>query len=158
MTIRSRRHAGPRTRGSAARVLACAALAAAVAAAACGGCGPRAAEDGRGARGESSRRGAGPPASAARVTEDGFVSFVAALTVAVEEGRRGEDARRRAEELGSPDYAREEVEAFAAWLREDPERWVRLALLIDARTGELRSGRAARATEAASRPSPPGAP
>lgn len=102
----------------------------------------------------TSERGGGAAGSDAReITADGFVSYVAALTVAVEDGLTGEAARRRAEELGAPRYERAQVEAFAARLREDPEEWVRIADRIDGRTKAIRAAEEADASEAASRPS-----
>lgn len=94
------------------------------------------------------------------ITDEGFVSHVAALTIAVEEGLSGEAVGRRIGELGAPEYPRADVEAFAARLREDPARWVRLARLIEDRVNALRAGARAPAdgaapasSEAASRPS-----
>lgn len=92
------------------------------------------------------------------VTAGDFVSYVAALTVAVEEGLVGDAARLRVEELGAPALERARVEAFAARLREDPERWVRTATLIEARAAELRAAQEAPPSEAASRPSQGAAP
>jgi hypothetical protein len=96
--------------------------------------------------------------AAADVTEEGLVSYVAGLTVAVEDGLVGEAARLRAAELGAPRYERAQVEAFAARLREDPERWVRIAARIDERVKALRAAEETPASEAASRPSPEAAP
>jgi len=91
-------------------------------------------------------------------TAEDFVSYVAALTVAVEEGLVGEAARLRVEELGAPSLERARVEAFAARLLEDPERWVRTATLIEARAAELRAAQETPPSEAASRPSQGAAP
>jgi hypothetical protein len=92
------------------------------------------------------------------ITAEDFVSYVAALSVAVEEGLVGEPARLRAQELGAPPLERARVEAFAAGLREDPERWVRTATLIETRVSELRAAQETQPSEAASRPSQGAAP
>jgi hypothetical protein len=76
---------------------------------------------------------------AAGITEEEFVEHVAALTVAVEDGLAGEQARDRAAELGGGSYTREEIDAFAEVLRADPERWAAVAERIDRRIAELRS-------------------
>ena len=76
---------------------------------------------------------------AAPMTEDDFVEHMAALTLAVEDGLTGEEARARAAELGAVLYARDEIEAFADILRADPERWAGVAARIDGRIADLRS-------------------
>ena len=75
---------------------------------------------------------------AAPMSEDGFVEHMAALTLAVEDGLTGEEARGRAAELGAVLYARDEIEAFADILRADPERWAGVAVRIDRRIADLR--------------------
>jgi hypothetical protein len=105
---------------------------------------------------DAARSDGGAPAvdsGARRVTEEGLVSYVAALTVAVEDGLVGEPARLRAEEMGAPRYERSQVEAFAARLREDPEQWIRIAARIDERVKALRAAEEAPASGAAARPS-----
>jgi len=74
------------------------------------------------------------------MTEEDYIAHVAALTVAVEEGLSGEEADRRAVELGSRGYSREQVEQFAARLSSRPHRWVEIEKEIDARAAGLRSG------------------
>lgn len=75
----------------------------------------------------------------AAMTEDEFVDHMAALTVAVEDGLKGEEARDRAADLGGGRYTRDEIEAFADRLRADPVRWAELAGRIDRRIDEIRS-------------------
>ncbi len=72
------------------------------------------------------------------MTEEEYVSHVAALTVAAEEGLHGERALARARELGGGDYARDEIEAFARRLKTEPARWVELEKEVDARAAEIR--------------------
>jgi hypothetical protein len=72
------------------------------------------------------------------MTETGYVNYMAALTVALEEGRTGEDASARVVALGATPYTRGEVEAFVAPLRKDPERWAGITLKVDKRIGELK--------------------
>jgi hypothetical protein len=72
------------------------------------------------------------------MTEDEFVDQVAALSVAVEAGLTGEEARDRAAELGGGRHTRDEIDAFASVLRADPERWAAVAERIDRRIEELR--------------------
>jgi cell division septum initiation protein DivIVA len=72
------------------------------------------------------------------MTESDYVSHIAALTIAVEEGLSGEAADARAIELGSEGYSREDVEEFAALLRTRPLRWVEVEREVDARIDELR--------------------
>ncbi len=79
-----------------------------------------------------------------RVTEEGLVSHLAALNIALEEGLTGDQAAVRVAELAGTDYSREEIEAFTEILRADPERWVRLVQSVDARTSELRAKERAR--------------
>jgi hypothetical protein len=86
-----------------------------------------------------------PPAT---MNEDEYVEHVAALTIAVEDGLSGEEARARVAELGAPLYAREEVEAFAEILRRDPERWADVAARLDVRIADLRRAEAGAPTEA----------
>lgn len=122
------------------------------------GCGARDTDAGRSERAapgiDAGRpRGGGARAGAPEVTAEGLVSYVAALTVAVEDGLVGEAALLRAEKLGAPRYERAQVEAFAARLREDPEQWIRIAARIGERVDALRAGQEAPASEAASRPS-----
>lgn len=76
---------------------------------------------------------------AGTMTEDEFVDHVAALTVAVEQGLVGDEARDRAAELAGSRYARDEIEAFADILRADPVRWAAVADRIDRRVADLRS-------------------
>jgi hypothetical protein len=83
------------------------------------------------------------------MSEDEYVAHVAALTVAVEEGLTGEEAAARALELGSGGHSREEVEAFAATMRERPERWVELEKRVDLRIDELMETEAPGRDEAA---------
>ena len=68
-----------------------------------------------------------------------YVNTMAALTVALEEGRTGEDASARVVALGATPYTRGEIEAFVAPLRNDPERWAALTLEVDKRIGELKA-------------------
>jgi U3 small nucleolar RNA-associated protein 14 len=75
----------------------------------------------------------------APMTEDEFVEQLAALTLAVEEGLTGEEARARAAELGETPFTREEMEAFADILADDPERWADVATRVDRRIEELRA-------------------
>ena len=80
------------------------------------------------------------PQDPSSMTEEDYIAHVAALTVAVEEGLSGEEADRRAVELGSRGYSREQIEQFAARLSSRPHRWVEIEKEIDARAAELRSG------------------
>jgi hypothetical protein len=73
------------------------------------------------------------------MTETEYVNTMAALTVALEEGRIGEDASARIVALGATPYTREEIEAFVAPLRSDPERWAGVNLKVDKRIGELKA-------------------
>ena len=91
----------------------------------------------------------GPGGSAApSMTESEYVAHIAALTIAVEEGRSGDAAYARAVELGSKGHSREDVEEFAALLRSRPQRWVEIEREIDTRIGELRNDPAGPAGEA----------
>lgn len=74
-----------------------------------------------------------------RVSEQGFVETLAALSAALEEGHRGDDARERAAELGAHDYSRAEIEAFADALKADADRWRGIMEAIETRTAELRA-------------------
>lgn len=76
--------------------------------------------------------------AAPTMTEDEYVAHIAALTIAVEEGRAGDEAAARAIELGSGGHSRQDVEAFAALLRERPQRWVEIEREIGIRIDELR--------------------
>ena len=75
----------------------------------------------------------------ARVSEGGFVETIAALSAALEEGHRGDDAWERAAELGASDYSRAEIETFADALRADADRWREIMEAIEARATELRA-------------------
>lgn len=86
--------------------------------------------DGRGGTGEERQTS---------MTEEQFVTHVAALTVATEEGLTGHDALARALELGGGDFTRKDVERYADLLRADPEHWAAVAKRIDKRVDELRS-------------------
>ena len=108
------------------RALQAAACAAVFTVVAIGGC--------DGASGPREDQAAGPVS----MTEDEFVEQLAALTVAVEEGLAGEEARARAAEVGQAPYTREEMETFARVLAADPERWAGLAARVDRRITELR--------------------
>jgi len=79
-----------------------------------------------------------PDARTPRMTEADYVAHIAALTIAVEEGRTGQDAYARAIELGSKGYSREDVEEFATLLRARPQRWVEIEHEVDTRINELR--------------------
>ncbi|MFH1690314.1 MAG: hypothetical protein ABIE42_08765 [Candidatus Eisenbacteria bacterium] len=79
------------------------------------------------------------------MTESDYVAHIAALTIAVEEGRSGKAAYARTIELGSKGHSREQVEEFAALLRSRPKRWVEIEREIDTRIGELRSDDAGQA-------------
>ncbi len=92
---------------------------------------------GCGAESEPGDGEAAPPERG--VTESGFVEHVAALSLALEEGLTGEDARDRVAELGAPTYTRGEIENFTAYLRRDPVRWAEAARRIDERVDVLRS-------------------
>lgn len=81
--------------------------------------------------------------STAAMTEDEFVAHMAALTVAVEDGLSGEEARDRAAELGGALYTRDEIEEFADILRADAERWAAVSDRIDRKIAEIRSTGAA---------------
>ena len=81
-----------------------------------------------------------PDPPGAPMSEDDFVEHMAALTIAVQEGLSGDDAEARVAELGATAYTREEIEAFARVLEEDPERWAAVALKIDRRVRELEGG------------------
>ena len=74
-----------------------------------------------------------------RVSEEGFVETLAALSAALEEGHRGDDAWERAAEFGASDYSRAEIEAFADALRADADRWREIMEAIETRTTELRA-------------------
>jgi hypothetical protein len=78
--------------------------------------------------------------STAAMTEDEYIDHVAALTVAVEDGLTGDEARDRAVELGGASYTREELEAFVDILRADPVRWAAVNERIDRRIEEIRTG------------------
>lgn len=80
----------------------------------------------------------GETRGASGVSERDYVSHVAALTVAVEEGLSGDAARERAVELGSPGLSRGQVEAFVDELRTEPERWVGVERRVDEMVEELR--------------------
>jgi hypothetical protein len=134
-------------RGSAARAIVIVLLSANAACLAAG-CGARDTD-----AGPSGRGAAGAGAGASGVTAEGLALYVAALTVAVQDGLVGEAARARAQELGAPRYERAEVEAFAARLREDPEQWIRIARRIDEHVKALRVDEESPASGAASRPS-----
>ncbi len=75
----------------------------------------------------------------ARVSEEGLVETLAALSAALEEGHRGDDAWERAAELGASDYSRTEIETFAGALRADADRWREIMEAIETRTTELRA-------------------
>lgn len=83
--------------------------------------------------------GCGPTESegATGMTDEEYVAHVAALTVAVGEGLRGDAAIARAAELGGGTCTRAQMEEFAEELRLDPERWAALERLVDARIHEL---------------------
>ena len=98
-----------------------------------GGCGPDA---GTGQPGAPAATGTSVASS---MTEEDYVTHIAALTIAVEEGLSGEDAASRAIELGSRGHSREEVEEFARTLRSRPKTWVEIEREVDRRIGELRS-------------------
>lgn len=87
------------------------------------------------ASGLKEEQGPGP----APMTEDEFVEQLAALTLAVEEGLTGEEARSRAAQLGRTPFTREEMEAFAGILADDPERWADVAARVDRRIEELQA-------------------
>jgi hypothetical protein len=72
------------------------------------------------------------------MSEEDYVAYVAALTIAVEEGLSGEAASARIVELGGHAYTRREVEETAAALRERPETWLALEGEVDERIAELR--------------------
>lgn len=83
----------------------------------------------------------GSDAAATRASSmdaDDYIAHVAALTVALEEGRTGDAAMQRAIELGSAGHSREDVEAFATGLRSRPEEWVEIEQEVDRRIAELR--------------------
>jgi hypothetical protein len=84
--------------------------------------------------------GTGEPGAAGTpsMTESDYVTHIAALTIAVEEGLSGEDAVARVIELGSKGHSREDVEELAALLRSRPHEWVEIEREIDERIGELR--------------------
>ncbi len=73
------------------------------------------------------------------MTEQDYITHIAALTIAVEEELSGEDAASRAIELGSRGHSRKEVEGFARALRSRPKTWLEIEREVDRRVGELRS-------------------
>jgi hypothetical protein len=88
---------------------------------------------------EKGGRPAAPADRSGPMTETDYVEYMAALTVALEEGRSGEDASARITELGATPFPREKVEAFVATLREDPERWAEITLKVDRRIAEQKA-------------------
>ena len=58
------------------------------------------------------------------------------------------DALAGVSALGADDYARDEIEAYAAILKRDPERWARIVRAINGRVEELRRQPAADADAA----------
>lgn len=75
------------------------------------------------------------------VSEAEFIDYTAAVTLAVEEGFSGEAAMVRVSQLGVEVQRREDIEAFAAYLREHPLRWAEVAQKVDDRIEELRAQR-----------------
>jgi hypothetical protein len=71
------------------------------------------------------------------MTEAEYIDEIAALTVAVDEGLSGVEARERAAELGGGKYTREEIEGFGETLKKRPERWIEVEKEIDARVAVL---------------------
>ncbi len=83
---------------------------------------------------------------AAPVAEDGaespadsaYIAYMAALTVATEEGLSGAEAEERIAELGAGTVARQEIEDHIEQLRSDPVRWSMLEEQVAQRAEELR--------------------
>jgi hypothetical protein len=75
----------------------------------------------------------------ARISEEGFVETLAALSAALDEGHRGDEAWERALELGAFAYSRAEIEAFADAVRPDADRWRGIMEAVEARTAEIQA-------------------
>lgn len=87
-----------------------------------------------------SERGEGGAGRDTVLEPSAYVAHVAALAVATEEGLTGEAALARAAELGGGEYSREDIEAFAAVMRERPREWLELERSVDERIRQLRDG------------------
>ncbi len=80
-----------------------------------------------------------PGAQSEQSSDDhAYVEYMAALTLAIEEGSSGSEAEARITELGVHPMSRDEIEEHAERLSRDPVRWSRLEEQVEERAEELR--------------------
>jgi len=72
------------------------------------------------------------------VTESEYIGFMAALTIALEEGLTGEAADSRVSELGVRVLGNDDIEAALDGLRRDPVHWAEIERSVDERIELLR--------------------
>ncbi|MCD4690059.1 hypothetical protein K8S17_01215 [bacterium] len=88
-----------------------------------------------------------------RPADNTYVEYMAALTLAIDEGLCGEDAAVRILELGSEPLTRDELDAHVERLSRDPVKWSRLEENVENRVEDLsREVRASDRTPQSGRP------